>query len=172
MAPWLKSQDLRLAVKNLSADDQQFVDLAAGVGCGKVEDLCGPIEITTITNEVHQSRSSSICLKYRATSLVSLATDSGSSFTVGDWAIDGQVLRRKSGLAVTDTLVVSYTSGYFSEPDQAPTWARSAAIQIGQQFLRTLRRFGQSSEGPVGFLVPIAAMELMDDYLLAPGDFE
>ena len=37
--------------------------------------------------------------------------------------------------------------------------------------MRTLRRFGQTAEGPVGFLVPAAAMDEMADHLLAPDGF-
>ena len=53
----------------------------------------------------------------------------------------------------------------------AAPWAFSAALHIGQQHMRTLRRFGQTTEGPQGFLVPAAAMEEMADHLLAPDGF-
>ena len=66
------------------------------------------------------------------------------------------------------------TSGYFDDTNpsaKAPAWARSAALHIGQQHMRTLRGFSQTTEGPQGFLVPAAAMEAMDDHLLAADGF-
>jgi len=167
---WVDPSLLRTFVKNTNADDEAMIALAVDVGCGKVEDLCGPIANTTVTESV-TARSGKSKLRYRATSLVSITTEAGTTLTPSDWAIDGQLLRNKSGTCYGDVLVVSYTTGYIATGDTAPAWARSAALHIGQQHMRTMRRFGQTTEGPQGFLVPAAAMEEMADHLLAPDGF-
>ena len=170
---WLDPSVLRSFVKNLNADDEEMINLAVDVACGMVEELCGPIANTTVTESV-TARSGKSKLRYRATSLVSITTEGGATLTAADWVPDGQVLRNKLGRCYDDVLVVTYTSGYFDSDDdnaKAPAWARSAALHIGQQHMRTLRRFGQTTEGPQGFLVPAAAMEEMADHLLAPDGF-
>ena len=170
---WLDPSVLRSFVKNTNADDEAMIALAVDVACGKVEELCGPIANTTVTESV-TARSGKSKLRYRATSLVSITTEAGTTLTPSDWAVDGQLLRNKSGTCHDDVLVVSYSSGYFDDTNpsaKAPAWARSAALHIGQQHMRTLRRFGQTAEGPQGFLVPAAAMEEMADHLLAPDGF-
>ena len=170
---WLDPSVLRSFVKNLNADDEEMINLAVDVACGIVEELCGPIANTTVTESV-TARSGKSKLRYRATSLVSITTEAGTTLTPSDWAVDGQVLRNKAGRCYDEVLVVTYTSGYFDDTNpsaKAPAWARSAALHIGQQHMRTLRRFGQATEGPQGFLVPIAAMEEMADHLLAPDGF-
>ena len=173
---WLDPSVLRSFVKNLNADDEEMINLAVDVACGVVEELCGPIANTTVTESV-TARSGKSKLRYRATSLVSITTEAGTTLTPSDWAGDGQVLRNKAGRCYDEVLVVTDTSGYFISADSpevkraAAPWAFSAALHIGQQHMRTLRRFGQTAEGPVGFLVPIAAMEEMADHLLAPDGF-
>ena len=170
---WVETSLLRTFVKNVNADDEAMIGLAVDVACGKVEELCGPIANTTVTESV-TVRSGKSKLRYRATSLVSITTEAGTTLTPSDWAVDGQVLRNKAGRCYDEVLVVTYTSGYFDDTNpsaKAPAWARSAALHIGQQHMRTLRRFGQTTEGPQGFLVPAAAMEEMADNLLAPDGF-
>lgn len=167
---WIETSLLRTFVKNVNADDEAMIGLAVDVACGVVEELCGPIANTTVTESV-TARSGKSKLRYRATSLVSITTEAGTTLTPSDWAIDGQLLRNKSGTCYGDVLVVSYTTGYIATGDTAPAWARSAALHIGQQHMRTMRRFGQTTEGPQGFLVPAAAMEEMADHLLAPDGF-
>ena len=170
---WIDNSLLRTFVKNTNADDEAMIALAVDVACGKVEELCGPIANTTVTESV-TVRSGKSKLRYRATSLVSITTEAGTTLTPSDWAVDGQVLRNKAGRCYDEVLVVTYTSGYFDDTNpsaKAPAWARSAALHIGQQHMRTLRRFGQTTEGPQGFLVPAAAMEEMADHLLAPDGF-
>ena len=170
---WVETSLLRTFVKNVNADDEAMIGLAVDVACGVVEDLCGPIANTTVTESV-TARSGKSKLRYRATSLVSITTEAGTALTPSDWAVDGQVLRNKAGRCYDEVLVVTYTSGYFDDTNpsaKAPAWARSAALHIGQQHMRTLRRFGQTAEGPQGFLVPAAAMEEMADHLLAPDGF-
>jgi len=170
---WVETSLLRTFVKNVNADDEAMIGLAVDVACGKVEELCGPIANTTVTESV-TARSGKSKLRYRATSLVSITTEAGTTLTPSDWAVDGQVLRNKAGRCYDEVLVVTYTSGYFDDTNpsaKAPAWARSAALHIGQQHMRTLRRFGQTTEGPQGFLVPAAAMEEMADHLLAPDGF-
>lgn len=178
MASWIDNSLLRTFVKNVNADDEAMISLAVDIACGKVEELCGPIVNTTVTGEVHDVRGSDeLCLRYRATSLVSITTEAGTTLTPSDWAVDGQLLRNKAGRCYDEVLVVTYTSGYFNSADSpevkraAAPWAFSAALHIGQQHMRTLRRFGQAAEGPVGFLVPAAAMDEMADHLLAPDGF-
>lgn len=170
---WIDPSLLRVFVKNVNADDEAMIGLAVDVACGVVEELCGPIANTTVTESV-TARSGKSKLRYRATSLVSITTEAGTTLTPSDWAVDGQVLRNKAGRCYDEVLVVTYTSGYFDNTNpsaKAPAWARSAALHIGQQHMRTLRRFGQTTEGPQGFLVPAAAMEEMADHLLAPDGF-
>ena len=173
---WIETSLLRTFVKNVNADDEAMIGLAVDVACGKVEELCGPIANTTVTESV-TVRSGKSKLRYRATSLVSITTEAGTTLTPSDWAVDGQVLRNKAGRCYDEVLVVTYTSGYFNSADSpevkraAAPWAFSAALHIGQQHMRTLRRFGQTTEGPQGFLVPAAAMEEMADHLLAPDGF-
>ena len=170
---WVETSLLRTFVKNVNADDEAMIGLAVDVACGVVEELCGPIANTTVTESV-TARSGKSKLRYRATSLVSITTEAGTTLTPSDWAVDGQVLRNKAGRCYDEVLVVTYTSGYFDDTNpsaKAPAWARSAALHIGQQHMRTLRRFGQTTEGPQGFLVPAAAMEEMADHLLAPDGF-
>ena len=170
---WLDPSVLRSFVKNTNADDEEMINLAVDVACGKVEELCGPIANTTVTESV-TARSGKSKLRYRATSLVSITTEAGTTLTPSDWAVDGQLLRNKAGRCYDEVLVVTYASGYFDDTNpsaKAPAWARSAALHIGQQHMRTLRRFGQTTEGPQGFLVPAAAMEEMADHLLAPDGF-
>ena len=152
---WVETSLLRTFVKNVNADDEAMIGLALDVACGKVEEMCGPIVNTTVTESV-TARSGKSKLRYRATSLVSITTEAGTTLTPSDWAVDGQLLRNKSGTCHDDVLVVSYSSGYFDDTNpsaKAPAWARSAALHIGQQHMRTVRRFGQSTEGPQGFLV-------------------
>ena len=170
---WLDPSALRSFVKNLNADDEEMINLAVDVACGMVEEMCGPIVNTTVTESV-TARSGKSKLRYRATSLVSITTEAGTTLTPSDWAVDGPVLRNKAGRCYDEVLVVTYTSGYFDDTNpsaKAPAWARSAALHIGQQYMRTLRRFGQTTEGPQGFLVPAAAMEEMAGHLLAPDGF-
>ena len=173
---WLDPSVLRSFVKNTNADDEAMIALAVDVGCGKVEELCGPIANTTVTETV-TIRGDQLVTKYRATALTAIATESGTTLTTADWVIDGQLMRNKAGTCYTGRLTLTYTAGYFNSADSpevkraAAPWAFSAALHIGQQHMRTLRRFGQTTEGPQGFLVPAAAMEEMKDYLLTPGGF-
>ena len=173
---WVETSLLRTFVKNANADDEAMIGLAVDVACGVVEELCGPIANTTVTETV-TIRGYQLVTKYRATALTAIATESGTALTAADWVIDGQLMRNKAGRCYDEVLVVTYTSGYFNSADSpevkraAAPWAFSAALHIGQQHMRTLRRFGQTTEGPVGFLVPAAAMEEMADHLLAPDGF-
>ena len=170
---WLDPSALRSFVKNLNADDEEMINLAVDVACGMVEELCGPIANTTVTEAV-SIRGDQMVTKYRATALTAIATESGTTLTTADWVIDGQLMRNKAGRCYDEVLVVTYTSGYFDDTNpsaKAPAWARSAALHIGQQHTRTLRRFGQTTDGPTGFLIPAVAMEEMADHLLAPDGF-
>ena len=173
MASWIDNSLLRTFVKNTNADDEAMIGLAVDVACGKVEELCGPIVNTTVTETV-TIRGYQLVTKYRATALTAIATESGTALTAADWVIDGQLMRNKAGRCYDEVLVVTYTSGYFDDTNpsaKAPAWARSAALHIGQQHVRTLRRFGQTTDGPTGFLIPAVAMEEMADHLLAPDGF-
>ena len=170
---WLDPSVLRSFVKNTNADDEAMIALAVDVGCGKVEELCGPIANTTVTETV-TIRGDQLVTKYRATALTAIATESGTTLTTADWVIDGQLMRNKAGTCYTGRLMLTYAAGYFDATNlsaSAPAWARSAALHIGQQHMRTVRRFGQTAEGPQGFLVPAAAMEEMSDHLLDPDGF-
>ena len=172
--PWLGTQALRLFVKNLKTDDEAWLQMAVETACGKVEELCGPIAITTLS-EGHDIDGGSICLGANVRSVVSIAGQVGGTYTVTDWEFNGQVLRRRLGATANDVLTVTYTAGYFDADDanaEPPIWATYAALLIAQQWLRTSGRFATTMEpGPVGFLVPFAATEAMRDHLLAPDGF-
>ena len=175
MAAWLTVEDLRNFAGNQSVSDDVALQLAVDVAIGKVEELCGPVAFTPITGEVVEvGGSDRFTLTYPPSTLTSITPDGGSVLTLADWAIDGQVVRRRSGVPIWATLIVAYTAGYYDATAPgatAPAWARSAGVMIAQQHMRTARRFGQTSDGPVGFLVPSAAMEAMDDHLLAADGF-
>lgn len=174
---WITADDLRGFIKNVAAQDETFLDLAVDVACGKVEDLCGPIEFATITDEVSEVVGSDrVKLAAYVTRTLTKVADlrTGFEYPLTDWLADGQVLRRRDKCRIPADILVSYETGYFDPAVvgvKAPAWARSMALHIGQQYLITMRRFGaQQGANPVptGFLVPNAALAVGHDYLLAP----
>lgn len=169
MADWLATDDLRGFIKNPTAADEPWLQLACDTAREKVEELCGPVMSTPISDElVEVSGSAVACLRYRpASTLTAISTERGVTLDVSDFRISGRVLSRLDGGLMMSNLLVSYTTGAAT----TPAWAKTAALLIAQQYLRTMRRFAQTGtpDGPVGFLVPNAAMEAMRDHLLIGG---
>lgn len=168
---WVDPSLLRTFVKNTNADDEAMIALAVDVGCGKVEELCGPIANTTVTETV-TIRGDQLVTKYRATALTAIATESGTTLTTADWVIDGQLMRNKAGTCYTGRLTLTYAAGYFDPlTGDAPAWATSAALIIAAQFVRSRLARNPADPVPVGFLVPNQAMEMMSGHLLTPEGF-
>ena len=158
--------DLRGYLKNQKVDDDPILNEAAAVASEKVEELCGPVTpVRTVTDK--RVRSS---LRYRPAALVAVETYVGAyARDLADYDFDGQTIFRRDGGRITELLTVTYTAGW--EPEDVPASLTAAAKAIAQQYLATTRRFGQTADGPTGFLVPKAALEEMEGYLLAPGGF-
>jgi len=168
---WLDPSALRSFVKNTNADDEAMIALAVDVACGKVEELCGPIANTTVTETV-TIRGDQLVTKYRATALTAIATESGTTLTTADWVIDGQLMRNKAGTCYTGRLTLTYAAGYFDPlTGDAPAWATSATLIIAAQFVRSRLARNPADPVPVGFLVPNQAMEMMSGHLLTPEGF-
>lgn len=166
MAAWIKPDELRGFIKNVSAEDEPWLELAVDVGCDHVDNSCGPTLLTTITDEyVPATGKRKALLSCRVRSLVEVRDATTDEVVTTEFTFVGQTLRRLDGGSVGGPLLVTFTSG----ADAAPSWARSAALLIAQQSLRTQRRFATSTDGPVGFLVPRAAEEHMADHLLIRG---
>ncbi len=169
---WLDTSALRIASNNSRPADEAGLQEAVDIACAKVEELCGPVLLTTVTAEIVTGSGYALALAYRAASLSSLATyPAGTALTVTDYRVDGQLLMRKDGDWITGPLSVTYSTGAAS----APVWALGAAKLIAQQWLRLMRVFGPNpgaaAEGGTRDLVPMGAMHLMGDHLLAPGGF-
>lgn len=158
--------DLRGFLNNQKIEDAPLLDEAAAVASEKVEELCGPVTpVRTVTDK--RVRSS---LRFRPTALVSVVTYLGAAVqNVADYDFDGQAFFRRDGGRIAEYLTVTYSAGW--EPEDVPVRLKSAAKVIAQQYLAATRRFGRTEDGPTGFLVPKAALEEMDGYLLAPGGF-
>jgi len=172
---WITPDDLRTFVSNQKPGDDPLLTIAADVACGKVENLCGPIAWTAIVGErVEVQGATEVCLQYRVTRGLTdvSAYYPANPYTLTDWVAEGQVLKLKARTPIYTDLSVSYLTGYFDATDTAaiaPAWARSMALHIGQQWLKTVGKFRSSaSTDPVGFLVPFPALEAGRDYLLAP----
>lgn len=172
---WFTAADLReVTAAKQAIDQEKYVD-AAEIAVAKVTEECGPIPFATITAEVVEATGSTeACLKFRATrGLASVASyPDGAELDVDDWAVDGQVLKRKNGGAV-GRVTVTYLTGYFDdtvEGAKAPAWARGMAKLIGHQHIRLSKRFRMSEADDdlsgTGYLVPAAAREVARDYLL------
>lgn len=183
MATWITSSDLRdQAGAKQPSDEPKFVE-AVELACAKVEELCGPIQWTTATDDLEVRGSDRGCLKYRAQAqgespaLVSVTTAEGLALTTSDFRVDGQVLRRRDGDVIRTDLVVAYRTGYYDpsvEGAKAPTWARAMAKMIGHQLLRVGRRnqLDQARSEDLTqthFEVPAAALDVGRDYLLWRG---
>lgn len=173
--PWFDADTLRgVAGAKLPADQAKF-ELAASVARSKVRSLCGPVSPPeTIVERVRvRVPSEELPLKYRPTSLTSVVDyRSGSALTVGDFDFEDQLLTRKDGGLICDSLTVTYVAGYVGDTnDPIPDDLISMATLIGQQYLRVAKRFRVDTDDPVagvGFLVPDAAKAVARDYLLAP----
>lgn len=181
MTTWLDTGLLRTAANNSRAADEAGLQLAADIACGKVEQLCGPVLLTTITDERVPGCGAcrELATKYRIRALTAVKSYAdGSTLTLSDYdagpAMTGQTLWRKDGGTLPSDLRVTYTTGGTSATVVTESWAIGAAVLIGQQWLRTMRVFGPNpnTKGESGaFLIPNAAQALMADHLLAPGGF-
>lgn len=171
MAAFISAEELRGFVGNAKVDDSGALQLAVDVACSKVVDLCGPIQIETVTDElVGISGADEACLHWRVRELLAVKDAGGAALTLSEWRASGQRLRRRDGGRIWSDLLVSYSAGYATVGERAPAWARSMALHIAQQHLRTQRRFATpQDQAPTGFLVPKVALEEGADYLLTPG---
>lgn len=171
MAAFISAEELRSFVGNTKVDDGGALQLAVDVACSKVVDLCGPVQIETVTDElVDVSGADEACLRWRVRELLAVKDSDGATLTLSEWRATGQRLRRRDCGRIWSDLLVSYSAGYVAAGERAPAWARSMALHIAQQHLRTQRRFASpQDQTPAGFLVPKAALEEGADYLLAPG---
>ena len=166
MTAWLTVDDLRAYVNNTKATGAEDASLLLSleVGVGKVEELCGPVVETAITERVTGS-GPELVLNFRAESLTAVATVAGSVLTLADYRVDGsQLLRREDDGRITGPLNVTYVAGWAT----APWWAKSAALDIAAQDWRSRLSLPGQAPVPSGFLVPNKAAEKMKDHLLAP----
>lgn len=167
--PWLPPDLLRGFIKNGSPGDETFLELAVDGACAKVDELCGPTLLTTITDEfVPVGSRRKVMLSCRVRQLMTVV-DSATGDELTGFSAWRQRLQRDDRAQIGTDLLVTFTSG----ADAAPTWATSAALSIAQQYLRSMRRFAQAGaqavDAPVGFLVPKVAMDFMEDHLLIRG---
>ena len=169
---WFTAKQLGDAVGAKQAESQPKLDLAARVASKETRRLCGPVSpVETVSERVRvRVPCDGVPLKYRPTSLTSIVDyRSGTALTVTEYDTDGQVLFRKDGGLICDSLTVTYAAGYAA--DAIPDELVAMASLIGQQYLRVSKRFSLSQDDPVtgiGFLVPDAAKDVARDYLLAP----
>ncbi len=178
---WITADDLRTAAGAKQPGDQLRIEEAVEIACAEVERLCGPIPWVAVTDEFAEvAGSDRACLKYRpmaqgaSAALVAVTTVDGVALTLSDFRVDGQVLARRDGAAISTDLLVSYRTGYYDDtPDgaTAPVWARSMAKLIGHQYLRVTRRnqIDASAAGDLTqthFLTPAAALDIGRDHLL------
>lgn len=181
MTTWLDTGLLRAAANNSRAADEAGLQLAADIACAKVEELCGPVLLTTVTDELVRGGSgcSALATRYYIRALTAVKSyPDGTTLTLTDYAaapaMTGQTLWRKDGGTLSSDLLVTYTTGGTSAT-VADSWAIAAAQLIGQQYLKLMRVFGPNpnaaAEGGTRDLVPTGAMHLMADHLLAPGGF-
>lgn len=169
--PWFTVEQLRTASGARQAADQARLDTAAAVARREVRRLCGPVEAETITDRVRVRRASAeVPLKFRPTTLTSVTGVTGSAHDVTAYDFDGQVLFRKDGGLIAESLAVVYESGW-EDFANIPGELIAMAELIGTQYLRVSRKFTLDGDDlpATGFLVPAAALEIAADYLLAPG---
>jgi len=170
MTTWLTVEDLRGYVNNTKATgaEDASLQLSLEVGVGKVEELCGPVVATDITERIDVGTYAAV-LKFRAESLTSAATLAGSVLTLADYRVDGSQLlaRADGGRMPSGPLDVAYVAGWAT----APWWARAAALNIAAQHWKSRLTMPGQQPVPAGFLVSNQAAELMKDHLLAPLGF-
>lgn len=172
---WFTVDQLREAAGSKQYTDQVRVELAAAVARRKVRSLCGPVSpVETVTERIRvRAPSDALPLKYRPAALTSVTTWAGTVLTLADFTFDEQSLVRVDGGLMADSVTVVYTAGYAeaSVPDEL---VQMAAL-IGLQLLRVGKRFALNGDATdlaaTGFLVPKAALDVAEDYLLAPGGF-
>ena len=141
-----------LTQDGITEDSERVLESA----CSIVEDWCGPIGQTTVTETVGTDG----LLRARPIELTVV-----SSGVVGDYTLDDRVWRISP---VTAPLTVTYTAGYAV----APTWAVDAALIIFEHLWRTrrgaganARRAGTDVQVPgAGYLIPTQAAQLMEPH--------
>lgn len=124
--------------------------------CGIVEDWCGLIGQTSVTETVGTDG----LLRARPIELTAV-----SSGVVGDYQLDDRVWRISP---VSAPVTVTYTAGYATPP----SWAVDAALIIFEHLWRTRRGAGANARrGPAdvqvpsaGYLVPNQAAQLMEPH--------
>lgn len=171
---FITADDLREMAGMKAAESDTRVKLAVDVACETVVAKCGPMLVRPITDElVEVAGSTEVRLEFRVRTLTAVKdARTGTVLTLTDWHAEGQVLKRWDRGPIYSDLLVTYDAGEYTgiAPDvTAPGWARSAALHIGQQWLRVTKRFSLGSndqETAIGFLIPKAAEDEMHEHLL------
>lgn len=174
MTAFITPGELRAALANTRATDENALTEACEVACGVVEDGwtdstgwhpgVGPVLTTTVTAERVVA---GVC-RYRPVALTAVADwRTGSALTLADYRIVGQVIERRDGGRIPSPLEVSYTTGH----GEAPAWAKDAALAIAEQLFRRRFKLGQQVDGPIGFLVPHLTVSLLASHQLTPLGF-
>lgn len=148
-----------------SAADLEQVDACAEAACDAVEDLCGPVMFTTVTDEHVEASRGRFTTDHPVESVQSAVTlSTGSVVDVTGWRPSGRVV---AGVTVSGELLVTYTTGYAV----APPWAETAAKIIARHLWRTqigpMAR-NEAQQGS-GFLVPNQAMALLEPHVTPAG---
>lgn len=174
MTTFITTADLRAYVNNAKAADEAQLQRAVDVACAAVEDGygdlpgCGPILSTSLV-EVLDGGATALVLGARASAVTSVETyPAGVALTAADFRVSGQILRRTDGGTIP-AVEVTYATGY----DEAPAWAREAALTIAAHYWQTrLRTPGQPQPGTgLGYLVPDQAAAMLEPHRLAPLGF-
>lgn len=179
------------------ADTTQDTEVASYITAvsRRVDAMCGPVVIRTVTGELHTGGSSMLFPKmapvatvtsvaeYAGTTATTLAAETNAAKTVNDYlvGVDGQVIFRRAtgGDSIfpvgRSNVVITYTAGRYANTGAVdPRFKQAAAI-----FLSHLWRFeqGQGSTtfgGPAeglgipSFGTPNAVRDLLADELRAP----
>ncbi len=145
--------------------DADALLLDAATACRKVEELCGPVLLTTATLRIRSARATVIA-PYRVASVVSLLADDGTTIPPSALDVEGYLITRLDGAAVPAGVLTSVTGWVQASIPQAII---TAGLMITRQLLRS-RQGNQRAEGDglpgLGVLVPRQAEHLLEPYTL------
>lgn len=155
-------------VKTPGAEFKFAVDSAAS----EVEQKCGPVLLTTISEPI-PARASEHVLRYRAASVASLVPSIGEALPPAGLAVSGQRLWRLDGGRIP-VGTVTYTSGWPLE--EVPLNLRFAGSLLARHLWRTQLGNQRANEGDLApgttaWLWPAQARELARPFMLAPTVF-
>lgn len=179
--PSLTDFEAHLAGGGDESEKDDLLEAAVGI----VENLVGPLEVTTVT-EVHYGVSGGplVLRKVPAVALVSVSNWTGVEYTeltLSDYVLDPAtgIVRTPASAVPSGDFQVTYTAGR----SEVPVAIRTAILIIAAHLFETQRVPGASfgrvpgfggSEGEAampagrGFAVPNRAMSLLEPYLLGP----